>query len=842
MPANIARPRGRQRRCAYCDRVFTKEEHLKRHERAHDNPEGVDEARCLSSDVSTLDEENSATGDNHMSPVLYPKRRLDEFPKSPIRRVSRCTTRLMLQDTLTVPTYATTTPPAESEVDNTPRFDVDGNRLPEHSVMEHFLDFISQNHPQGEATVSNRIDTKEDDGLASPWPHEEEKPSRHNDDTVRGDTTCQSALASSQNFGAQFDFDISSTFPRGESERQYFLESLGESDVFDFDMGEMPILSNTQFNLDVMDTYDWDISSLPFSIPTIGAESSRSTPNSGGLMTISAVQMQKVQRIWSRQRPKVPAPITNRLWSEVIKYDAGNIFTTPQRSIGMESCPSLGCNLDEECRSRLIRYCEALDSSFGLSVVTDGISMPTVDILDSSLDFYFQFFHPILPFIHKSTFDAKNTPSPLLLAMCLVGLSYLRRIETKAFLVRYLKKLLPVCLVDLTSQTLSESATSYTFTTIATALIVAYLALGFRDEIDIYQAYTLCTQTLVLADRQGLFSAEDGEGAIVKLVHAVSDPHKIWKAWARVESIKRLICCLIYLDMAYARLMGTSGVIKIDKVEIHLPCDDSLFDDSTTASTFLHLIQEGAQMTTPRISIRDFHMTSSSMLNQNSTQTLLRSLYLRVIAANTRLSNKESHDSASRSASPVERLVMDEGSKAIISDLVLLPNIHADVLCGHQNNALGWHYLCIILTADVDLLETACGRDGLEAAEASLVDVFKWTQSSSARRALVHAAQVFNMLDLCHILGDEGFGRATGWVSSTITNVLEPGTATSNSLRDFLKSGGPVSFAGETQVLGGVTAKKIARKFAHLMDRFGEWDGRSHSRLLRAMCGFTHES
>lgn len=337
--------------------------------------------------------------------------------------------------------------------------------------------------------------------------------------------------------------------------------------------------------------------------------------------------------------------------------------------------------------------------------------------------------------------------------------------------------------------------------------------------------------------------------------------------------------------------MGTSGTIEIDKVEIHLPCDDSLFDDSTTASTFLRLIQQGAQMTTPRINIRDFHMTSASKLNQNSTQTLLRSLYLRVIAANTRLSNKKSQASVSRSTSPVERLATDEGSKTIISHLVLLPKIHADVLCGrHQNNALGWHYLCIILTADVDLLETACGRDGLEAAEASLVDVFMWSQSSSARRALLHAAQVFNMLDRCHIresyftrpdlvlfvsalvisqyflvtshinigsvipafellqdidwttVGDEGFGRATGCVSSSITNEPELRTVTSKSLRDFLKDGGPVSFAGETQVLGGVTAKKIARKFAHLMDGFGEWDGRSHSRLLRAMCGFTHES
>lgn len=412
--------------------------HAQRHISIDDNPEGVHEVRCLSSDVSILDGKSSATGDNHMSPVLHIKRRLDEFLKSPIRSVPRCTTKSLLQDTQTESVCAMTTPFSESE-EHTPCFDVDGNEFSEDSVMKHLLDFVSQIQPRGEAMVTNRNETEKNSEGGSPRSNEEHKLPRQNDDTVQEDTSYRSALASSQACEMQLDFDVSSTFLRDESEQQYFSESLDESDVFDFGMDEMPILSNTQLNLDVMDTFDWNVSSLPFSIPTIGSESTSSIPSSGGLMTISAVQMQKVQRIWSRQRPKVPAPITNRLWSEVIKHNAGNIFTTPQHSLKMESCHSLGCNVDEECRSRLIRYCRDLDSSFGLSTATDGFSMPTADILDSSLDFYFQFFHPILPFIHKSTFDARNTPSPLLLAMCLVGLSYLHRIETKAFLIRYLK-------------------------------------------------------------------------------------------------------------------------------------------------------------------------------------------------------------------------------------------------------------------------------------------------------------------------------------------------------------------------------------------------------------------
>ncbi|KAI1034909.1 hypothetical protein LB505_012031 [Fusarium chuoi] len=346
-----------------------------------------------------------------------------------------------------------------------------------------------------------------------------------------------------------------------------------------------------------------------------------------------------------------------------------------------------------------------------------------------------------------------------------------------------------------------------------------------------------------------------------------------------------LTCCLLYLDMAYARLMSTSGVIVIEKVEMFLPCDDALFEDVKTATAFLRSVQQGARITMPRMNSRSFHVLSPSKLNRNSTQILLRSLYLRLIAATARLSERNGRGDHFRSNSLAESFSTDEDYKTIIADVVMLPKAHASFLSErHQNNALGWHYLCILLTADVNLLEIACGRDGLEAAEDSLVHVFRWSQSSSARRALLHAAQVFSILDSCliresyltrpdlvlfvsalvtsqyflvtsflnggsdgHVLellrdvdwstiGDEGFGRVTGHLPP----ITEGETVNSNPVLEFINKGGSVSFEGELQELGGVAAKKIARKFAHLMDGFGRWDGCSYSQLLRAMSGFTH--
>lgn len=402
-----------------------------------------------------------------------------------------------------------------------------------------------------------------------------------------------------------------------------------------------------------------------------------------------------------------------------------------------------------------------------------------------------------------------------------------------------------------------------------------------------------------ITEKQGLFAASKGDDPVLQLREGPSDPEGFWNAWARVESIKRhvlstivtllelmrcsLIFCFVWLDMAYARLMDTAGVIEIDKVELHLPCEDALFDGSTSAS-FLHALQLGARVTMPRMNIRNFHATSAPSLNDTSAQLLLRALYLKLIAARTRLSDEDSRFSEGHSASPVEALSIDTSIKDIIANVLLLPTTHAIVLeSKNRNNALGWNYLCMTLTADVDLLEVASGRDGLEAASAALVRVAKWSRTASARRAVIHAAQVFDILDSSRIreshltrpdlvlfvsalvisqyvlvaspkevcldappfellqsidwtvVRNEGLEVASETISSRTTiNGEQP--VTSSAVRYFIQYGCPISFAGEALTHGDVTARKIVRKFAHVMGGLGIRSGSGYSQLLKIMC------
>ncbi|RKK42309.1 hypothetical protein BFJ66_g5430 [Fusarium oxysporum f. sp. cepae] len=833
LTSSMTRPKGRPRKCAYCERVFTKEEHLKRHERSHTGEKPFKCCKCgrsyarRCSDVLFRHSQTHFSTNNNGQSEYRPER-----PSSDTIQVGHDNELCRDDGNVSI-----SLPERQISVSLDPAVpgaqDRNSTASPQHAPSA-----------PSPAMPSPPTETHVEDMLRPNKRQRFSPRSQHIVDDSQGISMAQSTCTISDMLLSQFDIGQVSTFTGIEFDQQGILGSFDNFSMFSFGTGQTPGFGDMQFNYDAIDGPDLDSSGFPYSIPTIDTTSCSQKSRSGGLMTISASQMQKVQRIWSRQRPKVLTPINSRLWDAVIKHNADNIFTTPQQSVNLEDYQSLGRNMDQACRNRLIRYCNDLDGSCGSSATTtDKTAMFSVDLLDSSLDFYFQFFHP---------------------------------------------KLLPACLHDLTSQTLLKSAPPDILTTLATALIIAYLALGFRDEIDIHQSYTVCTQMLRTADGQGLFMAGYDDDPILKVRQGAQSPDNLWKAWARVESVKRLICCLLYLDMAYARLMSTSGVIAIDKVEIYLPCDDALFEDATTATAFLRSVQQGVRITMPRMNSRSFHVLSPSKLNQNSTQILLRSLYLRLIAAKARLSEKHGRNEHSQSISLAESFSTDEDYKTIIADVVLLPKAHASFLGErHQNNALGWHYLCILLTTDVDLLETACGRDGLEAAEDSLVHVFRWSQSSSARRALLHAAQVFSILDSCLVresyltrpdlvlfvsalvisqyflvtsytgngsggpvfellrdvdwatVGDEGFGRATGYLP---LGRLGRETVNSNPAIGFINKGGSVSFAGEVQGLGGVAAKKIARKFAHLMDGFGKWDGCSYSQLLRVMCGFTHES
>ncbi|KAI1064544.1 hypothetical protein LB506_008060 [Fusarium annulatum] len=434
LTSHMTRPKGRPRKCAYCERVFTKEEHLKRHERSHTGEKPFKCCNCgrsyARSDVlfrhsqthfSTSNNRESNNGQSEHGPGR---------PSSDSIQVGHVNEPCRDDENVSI---------------LLPERQISGSLNPAVSDAQHRNSTASLQHlssTPSSAMPSPTTETHLND-ILGPQKRQRLSPHfQHIPENSRRSSMAQPTCTISDMLLPQLNIDQVSTFTgigSIELSQQGIPGSFDSSSMFSFGMGQMPGFGDMHFAYDAIDGTDLNNSGFPYSIPTTSTTSCSQVSRSGGLMTISACQMQKVQRIWARQRPKVLEPIHSRLWDAVIEHDADNIFTKPQQSINLKDYPPSGRNMDQACRNRLIRYCDNLDGSYGSSTTPDKAFVPSVDLLDSSLDLYFQFFHPVLPLIHRSTFDARDAPSSLLLAMCLVGMSYLDQAQTKDFLTRYLR-------------------------------------------------------------------------------------------------------------------------------------------------------------------------------------------------------------------------------------------------------------------------------------------------------------------------------------------------------------------------------------------------------------------
>jgi hypothetical protein len=190
------------------------------------------------------------------------------------------------------------------------------------------------------------------------------------------------------------------------------------------------------------------------------AADNQASPSGSSASIASRIPRERFARVegcWpSRSRKQTRLMPT--LWQSLASSECANILSDV--SSGLVETPisererrSSRWGLDEECRDMLqgalnnasqptiLRsesYGDTASSSgdAGASPGGDGIQFPPAEILDIALEMYLYYFHPTLPIIHIPTFSAKNAPRPLLLSMCLIGLSILGTAGASKFVSR----------------------------------------------------------------------------------------------------------------------------------------------------------------------------------------------------------------------------------------------------------------------------------------------------------------------------------------------------------------------------------------------------------------------
>jgi hypothetical protein len=204
-------------------------------------------------------------------------------------------------------------------------------------------------------------------------------------------------------------------------------------------------------------------------------------------------RFQRVQSCWP-SRDRKSSRVMPELWQNLISCDCTNILSevpsgSTETPMSERERKNSRWGLDEECRSLLqnaMNAAPARSESYGdtasssgdaaNSPSVDGVEFPPAEILDIALEMYFYYFHPTLPIIHIPTFSAKNTPRPLLLCMCLIGLSILGTAGAAKFVTTTFPAVLQMAIAELKTMSSTNHPPHRQMRIIATSLLALNLA------------------------------------------------------------------------------------------------------------------------------------------------------------------------------------------------------------------------------------------------------------------------------------------------------------------------------------------------------------------------------
>ncbi|KAJ5347504.1 uncharacterized protein N7506_000757 [Penicillium brevicompactum] len=468
----------------------------------------------------------------------------------------------------------------------------------------------------------------------------------------------------------------------------------------------------------------------------------RSVESKSGSDNIPNERFFKVQRCWLA--PPSAGRLINSLWRDTAMSSVDNIFSVQSLHFSDDTNAGQGsrCGFDEDCRRRL-QAAYGHDShpqhtNTGISPGTPVSashysSFPPAEIFDMSLDHYFRLFHPLLPFVHVPTFSANKTRPSLLYAMTLVGMTLLGTKGTTAFVSRNFSTVLDKVTVEFARCSLGLENAASTMTLFATALLLLELAGLTGNKAHLEQCQPLYINVMSVAQRHGLFSATEGQILDMTLFESVPDIDM------------RIIIGLLLLDSWYSSFLSTSPIVHPDSIQIILPCSEDLFR-AHSSTQWTQLIRGGKRILSLTIRAPSEKVNIPALespLEDFCVQSVLSIVHLRQSEAYHRLlSNRASYPFA-----PCHIYAMDGRARCLPSLQSQLITAYGEILDQLNSNTLiAWHYMCMMLTADIQIFDLAAGRAGPTPARKALADIREWSQTSAARRACLHAAHIYKVM------------------------------------------------------------------------------------------------
>ena len=335
------------------------------------------------------------------------------------------------------------------------------------------------------------------------------------------------------------------------------------------------------------------------------------------------------------------------------------------------------------------------------------------------------------------------------------------------------------------------------------------------------------------------------------------------------------------VDTWYSGVLHTSPIMRTDDIQLILPCDALLFQ-APTAMKWAQLISKGHQCCMPSVGLFSDHISLpelTSTLDPLGMNGILSMVRMRISEDFHRLLSGTHVRASPQSFVPCKTYSTDPRAKQTPYLTVQIIKVYNRVLTNMNPNCFVlWHNMCIMLTADIRLFEIGAGCAGAATARQALDDIAIWTQTPSARRACLHAAQTFKLMSNRRASDGDPFHASAGlFISALILGLYvfmippkpephhpHPATVPGFDLIDdvdwdivgseglsesesnlpaedaavnFIRNGGGICFDGVVHSPGYEAARRILLDYARLLEDIGRWRVRINqfSRVLRIM-------
>ncbi|KAM9883678.1 hypothetical protein VDGE_08145 [Verticillium dahliae] len=587
----------------------------------------------------------------------------------------------------------------------------------------------------------------------------------------------------------------------------------------------------------------------------------------------------KVARLWPKRRER-PWYMIQTLWHDAANHEGTNLFSESPPGERDDNSPSMRTNgpqrgLDDDRRLSLIRDLSLprFGGDDNDQSLQNKSGLPTADTFAVCIDLYFQRFHPLFPFIHEPTFSARRTPNIILLPICLIGLHLLDPDKTRPFVITQVLRGIERCTTALARPWKRNDSMSL-ITVLGSAILYLNFASILEEVAHSELTHALYAKALTVAQQSGLFEVSRGP-SICEALSQERQTDAAWKSWARIESAKRVVAYLVVTDCLYTSSIGPKPMTQVDMLHIHAPCPENLFDAvDATSWAKLASMSPATFIDPPVLDFQGHKATLPTTLSASvmGMHTLLSATWLYI--ADLRYRTLPSSSDPLRNSLYPGEIFQESSTGAAIAPLLreIYASDHEGLLAGDPNAMAFWNNMCVNLTANLDLFEIAAGREGMEAGKTALEKVFVWAQTAHARRACLHAAQVYVCMAKRKISDGTMFMSEIALFNAALVlglyvyaapDTLETGTETplelldevdwnqigdeglpgwnmeqndcSYAARRFISEGGAISFNRYVCIGGYASARRVILNYVGLLEEVGRWNWRRFRHILRVM-------